>query len=108
MARRAEGAPLSHLVYRGLRAGFTTTLLTTLFAWMALTGAASAQTFTLSGVVTGGGTPIAGATVEALTNGTTTVAGTSTTSAQGQFSILLPPAVYDLRVTPPAASGYSP
>ena len=67
---------------------------------------ASAQTFTLSGVVSGGGSPINGATVEALNNGTTTVAGTSTTNAQGQYSIALPPAVYDLRVTPPAASGF--
>jgi hypothetical protein len=100
------GGPLSDWSNRGRRARLGISVLSALVVWFSLAGIAAAQTFTLSGAVTGGGFPIAGATVEALTNGTTTVAGSSTTNGSGQFSIVLSPAVYDLRVTPPAASGF--
>src|SRR4051812_36334474 len=67
---------------------------------------ASAQTVTLSGGVFGGGSPLANATVEALTNGTTTAVAQSTTNGTGRYSLALSPGTYDLRVTPPASSGF--
>jgi hypothetical protein len=62
--------------------------------------------FTLSGTVYGGGTPLSGAIVEALQDGATTVVGSSTTNAQGRYTLSLPGATYDLRVTPPNGSGF--
>lgn len=62
--------------------------------------------FTLSGTVFGGGSPLPSAVVEALQDGTTTVVGSSTTNATGRYTLALPAATYDLRVTPPAGSGF--
>jgi len=73
---------------------------------LVLTGTAMAQTATLSGVVYGGSSPLVNATVEALTNGTTTAVATSVTNSSGQYSLDVSPATYDLRVTPPAGSGF--
>ena len=66
----------------------------------------AAQTATLSGVVYGGSAPLANTTVEALTNGTTTAVAQATTNSSGQYSLAVTPATYDLRVTPPAGSGF--
>ncbi len=60
----------------------------------------------LTGTVFGGGTAMPGTLVEALTDGTTTVVVSSTTDASGGYSLSLPPGTYDLRLTPPAGSGY--
>jgi hypothetical protein len=77
------------------------------FLLVSATGSlAFAQTAVLSGGVYGGGSPLANTTVEALTNGTTAVVATSTTNGSGQYSLTLPLATYDLRVTPPAGSGF--
>ena len=73
---------------------------------LALPGEVFGQSHTLSGTVFGGGSPLPNTLVEALSNGTTTVAGSSTTNGSGQYSITLPDATYDLRVTPPAGSGF--
>jgi hypothetical protein len=62
--------------------------------------------FTLSGTVFGGGSPLSAAVVEALQDGTTTVVASATTDSQGRYSLSLPAATYDLRVTPPAGSGF--
>lgn len=69
---------------------------------------AVAQTAILTGGVFGGGAPLAGAMVEALTNGTTSVVATSTTNSAGQYSLTLALATYDLRVTPASGSGFAP
>ncbi|HJR58070.1 MAG TPA: carboxypeptidase regulatory-like domain-containing protein [Vicinamibacterales bacterium] len=61
---------------------------------------------TLSGTVFGGSTVLPGALVEALQDGTTTVVGSSTTNSLGRYTLALPAATYDLRVTPPAGSGF--
>ena len=60
----------------------------------------------LSGTVFGGGAAMPGTLVEALTHGTTTVVASSTTDASGGYSLSLVDATYDLRVTPPAGSGF--
>jgi len=60
----------------------------------------------LTGTVFGGGTAMPGTLVEALTDGTTTVVASSTTDASGGYSLSLSPGTYDLRLTPPAGSGY--
>jgi len=60
----------------------------------------------LTGTVFGGGSAMPGALVEAMTDGTTTVVASNTTDASGGYSLSLGDATYDLRVTPPAGSGY--
>jgi protocatechuate 3,4-dioxygenase beta subunit len=65
-----------------------------------------AQSFTLSGTVYGGSSPLANALVEALQDGTTSVAASSTTNTSGQYSMALASGTYDLRVTPPSGSGF--
>lgn len=60
----------------------------------------------LSGTVFGGGTAMPGTLVEAMTDGTTTVVASSTTGTNGGYSLSLSDGTYDLRVTPPAGSGY--
>ena len=71
-----------------------------------LAAARAASAATLSGTVYGGSTPLASTLVEALTDGTTTVAASSTTAANGQYSMTLADGTYDLRVSPPAGSGF--
>jgi chitodextrinase len=73
------------------------------------TQALEGDTYLLTGTVFGGSVPLGGALVEALVDGTTTVAAqdtTMTTTTVGRFTVSLPPGTYDLRVTPPAGSGY--
>jgi hypothetical protein len=72
----------------------------------AFAGSAVARTPTLSGAVFGGGAPLANATVEALTNGTTSAVAQSTTDTSGHYALAVQPGTYDLRVTPPAGSGF--
>jgi hypothetical protein len=61
----------------------------------------------LSGTVYGNGSPLTNTLVEALTDGTTVVVGSSASGANGTYSISLPNATYDLRVTPPQGSGFT-
>lgn len=67
---------------------------------------AAAQTFTLSGTVYGGGSPLPNTTVEALNDGTTVVAAQTTSNGAGAYALQLPNGTYDLRVTPPSGSGF--
>ncbi|HVL69942.1 MAG TPA: carboxypeptidase regulatory-like domain-containing protein [Vicinamibacterales bacterium] len=67
---------------------------------------AAAQTHTLSGTVFGGGSPLPGTLVEALDDGTATVAAQATTDGAGRYSLSLAAGTYDVRVTPPAGSGF--
>jgi hypothetical protein len=69
-------------------------------------GIASAQSYTLSGTVYGGGSPLANTVVEALNNGTTSAVATMTTSGNGQYALSLLNGTYDLRVTPPSGSSF--
>jgi hypothetical protein len=69
---------------------------------------AQPDTFTLSGIVYGGATPLPNTRVEALAYNTTTVVATSTTDSQGRYSLQLASDTYDLRVTPPSVSPYAP
>lgn len=71
---------------------------------MLLGGTAFAQS--LSGTVYGGGSPIVAASVDALYDGTTTVAAAATTDGAGHYTMALAAGTYDLRVTPPNGSGY--
>jgi HYR domain len=68
--------------------------------------AIEATSHLLSGTVFGGGSAMPGTLVEAMTDGTTTVVASSTTDVSGGYSLSLDDATYDLRVTPPAGSGY--
>lgn len=70
------------------------------------THAAAQTTYTLSGTVYGGGSTLPNTIVEALVDGTATVAAQTTTSGAGQYALSLADGTYDLRVTPPAGSGY--
>ena len=85
------------------RVGFAVLLAVILAAGVAVR---AQLPFTLSGTVFGGATVLSGAVVEALQDGTSTVVGSSTTNAQGRYSLSLPAATYDLRVTPPTGSGF--
>jgi protocatechuate 3,4-dioxygenase beta subunit len=67
-------------------------------------GTAFAQS--LSGTVYGGGSPIVTASVDALYDGTTTVAAGTTTDGAGHYTLALAAGTYDLRVTPPTGSGF--
>ena len=82
---------------------FRTLLVACLLVLPALAHAQS----TLSGSVFGGGSPLQNALVEALDDGTTNVAASSTTNAAGQYSLSLPDATYDLRVTPPSGTNFN-
>ena len=63
---------------------------------------------TLSGTVYGNGTPLANTLVEALNDGTTTVAASVSANGSGQYSLVLADnTTYDLRVSPPAGSGFA-
>jgi hypothetical protein len=64
------------------------------------------QSHTLSGTVFGNAAALSGALVEALLDGTSTVAAASVTDAAGEFDLLLADQTYDLRVTPPEDSGF--
>jgi hypothetical protein len=78
-----------------------------LLVCMFLAAAANAQAqSTLSGTVFGGGSPLPNTLVEALNDGTTTVAGSATTDVAGHYAISLLDGTYDLRVSPPAGSGF--
>src|SRR5215471_9164452 len=69
-------------------------------------GAAPARAHTLSGTVTDGTRPVQGVVVDALAYGTTDVVASSTTNADGQYSMSLASNTYDLRVTPPVGAGF--
>ena len=69
-------------------------------------GYAQSQTHTLSGLVYGGSQPLPGVLVEALEYNGTRVIASSTSNADGRYSMGLVSNTYDLRVTPPAGSGY--
>jgi hypothetical protein len=73
---------------------------------LAVSSAALAQTFTLSGVVFGGGDPLPSTAVEALQDGTTVVIDSATTDSAGRYALSVAAAIYDLRVSPPAGSGF--
>ena len=68
-----------------------------------------AATFSLSGrVIDQSGNPLAGSTVEILTPGTSTiVASTTTDNINGDYTISVNEGIYDVRVTPPAGSGFT-
>src|SRR5688500_15858397 len=72
----------------------------------AFSAAVFAQGYTLSGTVFGGGSPLSGTVVEALQDGTSTVVASVTTGSSGGYALTLTNATYDLRVTPPAGSGF--
>ena len=65
--------------------------------------------YTIKGVVKVGGTAKSGVTVALMktVSGVMTSIGTTTTDATGSFSVSgLAEGMYDLRITPPSASGY--
>lgn len=67
-----------------------------------------AQASTLRGTITAaGGATASGASVEALTANTTAVIASTTSNSSGLYSLTLPPATYDLRITVPAAGSAS-
>lgn len=67
---------------------------------------AGAQTFTLSGTVDGGGTPLAGAIVRALQDNTTSIVASAATNTSGAYSVALEPGIYDISVVPAFGSGF--
>ncbi|HVJ18579.1 MAG TPA: carboxypeptidase-like regulatory domain-containing protein, partial [Polyangiaceae bacterium] len=71
-------------------------------------GIQQALTGTVSGTVIGDGSPLVGASVEALLPATTTVVGTALTDAAGKYALALDQGTYDLRVTPPSGGAYQP
>ena len=68
--------------------------------------ATTSQAAVLSGTVYGGTSPLLNTLVEVLPDGTTTAITTTSTATTGRYSFSLPDGTYDLRVTPPPASGY--
>ena len=73
--------------------------------WAVLVSTAAAANFTVSGTVSGPSGALSGATVDALTPGTTTVIATATTNGSGAYSLSVGAGTYDIRVTPPSGSG---
>ena len=69
---------------------------------------AAAANFSLHGTVYGGSNALAGADVSAVVPGTTTVVDHSVSSAAGAYALSLPGGTYNLTVTPPATSAYTP
>ncbi|MBI3979332.1 MAG: carboxypeptidase regulatory-like domain-containing protein, partial [Chloroflexi bacterium] len=64
-------------------------------------------TVTVSGTVRdNGGAPVAGATVQVVDPGTQQVVGAAVTGSNGSYTIAVPPGTYDVRVVPPAGSGF--
>jgi hypothetical protein len=74
-----------------------------------LTTKAFADSFSLSGsVTTSTGEAVSGSTVEADSAGTTTSVATATTDSSGNYTLNIPSGTYDIHVTPPSGSNYSP
>src|SRR5215212_9410648 len=68
---------------------------------------AAAATFQLSGRVTNqSGNPLVGSTVEVMTPGTGSVVASATTNTSGNYAVSVAEGTYDVRVTPPAGSGF--
>jgi hypothetical protein len=63
--------------------------------------------YELSGIVYGSGTPLGQATVEAILSTSGSVVASVTADDAGRYSLSLPAGTYDLRVTPPPASGFA-
>lgn len=62
--------------------------------------------FTVAGTVYGGSTPLEGAVVTAVADGTSTAVATDTTDAGGDYGFVIEEGTYDLQVVPPAGGGF--
>jgi hypothetical protein len=87
---------------------FVVSVLTLMGVFLFGTGIAAipsgAQASTLRGTITAaGGATASGVSVEALTANTTAVVASTSSNSSGVYSLILPPATYDLRITVPAA-----
>ena len=72
------------------------------------TGIVSAATYTLSGRVTNqSGTPLDAVTIEVLDPGTGTIVASAATDATGNYTLTIDEGTYDMRVVPPAGSGFA-
>ncbi len=68
---------------------------------------ATAATFQLSGKVSNqSGTGLSGALVEVVNPSTAATVASGTTDAGGQYTVSVEEGTYDVRVTPPAGSGF--
>jgi protocatechuate 3,4-dioxygenase beta subunit len=68
---------------------------------------AFADTFQLSGKVTqGSGQPIENTTITVTSSSTGTLAGTTTTDTNGDYSLIVSDGTYDITATPPSSSGF--
>jgi hypothetical protein len=69
--------------------------------------ATSSPTFRLSGRVTDQpGNAVGGATLDALSSGTSTAVASATTAPDGSYAVSVVGGTYDVRVTPPTGSGF--
>ena len=82
--------------------------LTFIFGFL-LPKTVSADTFTLSGNVRDSiGTTIEGATVDVVDVGTNSNVATASTDSGGNYTIIVNEGTYNIQVTPPAGSNFSP
>lgn len=84
-------------------------LLFTLFLSLFFPETALADTFTLSGQVSDSiGNAVSNASVDVTDSNTSANAGSTTTDGAGNYSLIVIDGTYDIHVTPPAGSTFSP
>jgi uncharacterized repeat protein (TIGR01451 family) len=82
-----------------------TVLATCFFILLSAGIAPAADASSVSGTVTAQGSPVSGATVEALDVSTAAVLDSTSTAANGSYNLSVAANLVDVRVTPPPASG---
>src|SRR5260221_470896 len=65
-----------------------------------------ASTFTLSGNVSGSGSPLPDTTITVTDSNTSANAGSTTTDSSGNYSLVVMDGTYNVTATPPTSSGF--
>lgn len=95
-----------NLLKRKINIGF---ILIIVFLGLFFPNAAFADAFTLSGNVSDSvGTSIPGVSVSVTESNTNANAGNTTTDSLGNYSLIIIGGTYNVQITPPAGSNFSP